>query len=285
MGNTIRYELELLLHLKESPLCVKPKELPAPEEYMGYVHSVGSRPGASPSMLIQNTASQQTPYGLKLKSPLTVPLDHWRNLNLNQALAGLRLIVMDPAMAVCPGRQLSQFLTYTNRQPQFLTDWSLGLLVPRFPAATLELPSAKMTAMTRPSVTPNLEIASNVPRWEPPAVTMTPGLVGGAPISEAVTTRIEKAKDGTRSSRAKALGKMGLSASLDAWAAKVTDNNETTVARIATTLTHSRTDVAPLTPTARMATRRAGMALPEASRTLGPGKLLSSSLVSKQSGP
>ncbi|CAN8103028.1 unnamed protein product [Discula destructiva] len=35
MGETIRYELEFLLHLKDSPLCAKPKDLPPQEEYMG----------------------------------------------------------------------------------------------------------------------------------------------------------------------------------------------------------------------------------------------------------
>ncbi|ROW05396.1 hypothetical protein VSDG_00365 [Cytospora chrysosperma] len=35
MATSIRYEFEVLLHLKESPLCVKPKDLPPREEWMG----------------------------------------------------------------------------------------------------------------------------------------------------------------------------------------------------------------------------------------------------------
>lgn len=45
MGNAIRYELEQLLRLKDSPSCTKPKDLPPPEEYMGYVRSIGPRFG------------------------------------------------------------------------------------------------------------------------------------------------------------------------------------------------------------------------------------------------
>lgn len=33
----VRYELEVLLHLQNSPLCVKPKDLPPREEWMGYI--------------------------------------------------------------------------------------------------------------------------------------------------------------------------------------------------------------------------------------------------------
>lgn len=33
----LRYELDILLHLRESPLCVKPKDLPPREDWMGYV--------------------------------------------------------------------------------------------------------------------------------------------------------------------------------------------------------------------------------------------------------
>lgn len=32
-----RYSAEFLLHLRQSPLCVKPPNLPPPEEWMGYV--------------------------------------------------------------------------------------------------------------------------------------------------------------------------------------------------------------------------------------------------------
>lgn len=42
MAVRIRYERELLLHLKDSPLCVKPKDLPPKEEWMGYVTLVHS---------------------------------------------------------------------------------------------------------------------------------------------------------------------------------------------------------------------------------------------------
>ena len=33
----IRYPVEDLLHLRESPLCLKPNNLPPAEEWMGYV--------------------------------------------------------------------------------------------------------------------------------------------------------------------------------------------------------------------------------------------------------
>lgn len=36
MAVTIRYEAEVLLRLRESPLCIKPKDLPPREEWMGY---------------------------------------------------------------------------------------------------------------------------------------------------------------------------------------------------------------------------------------------------------
>lgn len=36
MAVAIRYEAEVLLRLRESPLCIKPKELPPREEWMGY---------------------------------------------------------------------------------------------------------------------------------------------------------------------------------------------------------------------------------------------------------
>lgn len=36
MAVSIRYEAEVLLRLRESPLCVKPKDLPPREEWMGY---------------------------------------------------------------------------------------------------------------------------------------------------------------------------------------------------------------------------------------------------------
>lgn len=36
MAVAIRYEAEVLLRLRESPLCIKPKDLPPREEWMGY---------------------------------------------------------------------------------------------------------------------------------------------------------------------------------------------------------------------------------------------------------
>ena len=38
-----RYSAEFLLHLRESPLCVRPPTLPPPEDWMGYV-SLSLRP-------------------------------------------------------------------------------------------------------------------------------------------------------------------------------------------------------------------------------------------------
>lgn len=89
----VRYELEVLLHLQNSPLCVKPKDLPPREEWMGYIvhHNTPLRVGGANSA----TGPHQK---LPDRPPKQLPIGSRRTIRCSNLEGAPASIDMDLAM-------------------------------------------------------------------------------------------------------------------------------------------------------------------------------------------